>query len=73
MSEVHIDRLVLEIPGMDAAAARELGLRLTEGLARSGASGDHGATPHAVDAAGRRGRRARLAARIVKLLLQRIG
>jgi hypothetical protein len=72
MNEVRIDRLVLDIPGMDAAAARELGLRLTEGLARSGASGDHSAAPHAVEApAGETGER--LAARILQSLLRRIG
>jgi hypothetical protein len=33
MDEISIDRLVLDIPGLNAAQARDLGQRIGEGLA----------------------------------------
>jgi hypothetical protein len=72
MSDVAIDRLVLELPGMDAAAAREVALGVAEGLAVAGLSGEHALAP--VTIVPRSGEApARLAARIVQSLLQRIG
>ena len=72
MTDVVIDRLVLDIPGIDAAMAREVGAHIVEGLAKAGATGDHAAAPVSIDA--RPGEPpARLAARIVQSLLHRIG
>jgi hypothetical protein len=72
MTDVAIDRLVLDIPGMDAAAAREVALGIAEGLAGAGITGEHPDAPLVVDP--KPGETpAGLAARIVKLLLQRIG
>jgi hypothetical protein len=72
MSDVTIDRLVLEIPGMDAAAAREVALGVVEGLSGAGLTGEHAATPLVVDARPGEAPGA-LAARIVQALVQRIG
>ncbi|HEY4030711.1 MAG TPA: hypothetical protein VGM25_10230 [Caulobacteraceae bacterium] len=70
--DVVIDRLALDIPGLDAAAAREVGLHVALGLARAGAAGVHAAAPVTIDA--RPGEPPeRLAARIVQSVLQRIG
>jgi hypothetical protein len=72
MSDVAIDRLVLDIPGVDAAAAREVALGVAEGLAAAGLTGEHSPGPLVIDP--RPGEApARLAARIVQALLQRIG
>ena len=80
MTDVTIDRLVLDVPGMDAEAARALALGIAEGLAQTDLTGDHervaisvdratAAGPGAGTAAGAEG----LAAHIVRSLLQRIG
>ena len=72
MTDVSIGRLVLDIPGLDAAAAREVALGIAEGLAGAGLTGEHAAMPLILDP--RPGEPpARLAARIVQSLLQRIG
>jgi hypothetical protein len=71
MSDVTIDRLVLELPGMDADAARALALGVAEGLAAADLTGDHDRFTVVVDpaSAGTTG----LAAHIVQSLLRRIG
>jgi hypothetical protein len=72
MSDVVIDRLVLELPALDTASARAVALGVAEGLAGAGLTGEHAALPLVVDP--RPGETpARLAARIVQSLLQRIG
>jgi hypothetical protein len=70
--DVIIDRLVLELPGVDAAAARTLALGIAEGLAGAGIEGDHPALSATLDPAAS-GEPKRLAAEIVETLLQRIG
>jgi hypothetical protein len=72
MREVAIDRLVLDIPGMDAAAARQVALGIAEGLSGAGITGDHSLAPVTVDP--KPGETpAGLAARIVTALLRQIG
>ena len=72
MSDLTIDRLVLEIPGRDAAAARELAESVAIGLAGAGLTGVHAVVPLTIDP--RPGETTgRLAARIVQALIQRIG
>jgi hypothetical protein len=72
MSDVAIDRLVLELPGLDAEAAHAVALGVAEGLASAGLTGTHTAVPLVIDP--RPGEAPdRLAARIVQSLLQRIG
>ncbi len=68
--EVRIDRLVLDIPGLDPAQARALALGIAEGLAGSGASGAHKAV--SVPLAAANGPPADLAARIVAALMERL-
>ena len=68
-NDVHIDRLVFDIPGLDPAHAHRLAEGIAAALAMSGASGQHeklevplalpGATPD-------------LAQRIVAALMQRL-
>ena len=68
-SDVHIDRLVFDIPGLDPAQVHKLAEAIAAGLATSGAGGQHdklqvplaiaGATPD-------------LAQRIVAALMQRL-
>jgi hypothetical protein len=70
--DVMIDRLVLELPGVDAAAARALALGIAEGLAGASIEGDHAALSATVDP-GAAAQPQRLAAQIVQTLLQRIG
>lgn len=71
-TDVRIDRLVLSLPGMDAAAARRLALGLAEGLAGAGLTGEHDPAPLIIDP--RPGEPPeRLAARIVERLLHEIG
>jgi hypothetical protein len=72
MTNVRIDRLVLDLPGIDAASARALALGVAEGLAGARIDGDHERLSVAVDpvvAAAPED----LAAHIVQSLLQRIG
>jgi hypothetical protein len=71
-SDVTIYRLVLELPELDAAAARTLALGIAEGLAGAGVEGDHAFLSATVDAAAAMEPQ-RLAAGIVETLLQRIG
>jgi hypothetical protein len=71
-SDVIIDRLVLSLPGMDAAAARALALGIAEGLSEAGLTGEHAPAPVSVEPLS--GEPApRLAARIVETLLRQIG
>lgn len=72
MSDVAIDRLVLDLPGMDAAAARALALGIAEGLAGARIDGDFAQLTVNVDPAAAAAPE-RLAAHIVQSLLQRIG
>ena len=69
---VRIDRLVLELPGIDSAMARDLALGIAEGLAGAGIAGSHEALLVSVDPP-TAARPERLAAEIVRKLLQRIG
>jgi hypothetical protein len=71
--EVRIDRLVLDIPGLDPAHARALALGIAEGLAdagrKAGTTGDHSAiSVRLADA----GAPADLAAKVVAALLERL-
>ena len=75
--DVRIDRLVLDIPGLNPAHARALALSIAEGLADAGrkagalagASGDHAAiSVRLADA----GVPADLAAKIVAALIERL-
>jgi hypothetical protein len=68
--EVRIDRLVLDIPGLDPSHARALARGIAEGLAKSGASGAHGAVT--VSLAEANGPPADLAVRIVAALMERL-
>jgi len=69
--EVRIDRLVLDIPGLDPAQGRALALGIAEGLAKAGASGEHAAVSVPL-AAPTGGAPADLAARIVAALMERL-
>jgi len=73
MSDVTIGRLVLELPGMDADAARALALGVAEGLAGAAIAGDHETLKVEVDPAAAAKTPAGLSAHIVQTLLQRIG
>jgi hypothetical protein len=68
--EVRIDRLVLDIPGLDPAQGRALALGIAEGLAKAGATGEHAAVT--VPLAEANGPPADLAARIVAALMERL-
>ena len=77
VSQMKIDRLVLDIPGLDPAQARALALGIAEGLADAGrksgalagASGDHAAiSVRLADA----GVPADLAAKVVAALIERL-
>ena len=72
MTDVTIDRLVLDLPGMDAAAARTLALGVAEGLAGARIDGDHETLLVTVDPKAVASP-ANLSAHIVQTLLQRIG
>lgn len=72
MSDVTIDRLVLDLPGIDAATARTLALGIAEGLAGAQIDGDHAGLSITVDPSAA-AQPQRLAAHIVQTLLQRIG
>lgn len=69
-SEVKIDRLVLDIPGLDPAQAKRLALEIGERLAGSGLAGDHANIGIALGSMG--DNRADLAARIVAALMERL-
>jgi len=68
--EVRIDRLVLDIPGLDPTQARSLALDIAEGLAKAGMSGEHRSV--SVPLASGNLPRADLAARIVAALRERL-
>lgn len=68
--EVKIDRLVLDIPGLDPADARALALAIGEGLANAGAKGAEASV--SVPLASAVGATGDLAARIVAALLERL-
>jgi len=68
--DVRIDRLVLDIPGLDPAQARRLALGIAEGLVAAGASGEHAAV--SVPLAEIHGTPADMAARIVAALMERL-
>ena len=67
---VRIDRLVLDLPGLDAAEGRALALGIAEGLAKAGGKGEHAAVT--VPLAAAVGAPPDLAARIVAALLERL-
>ena len=72
MNAVTIDRLVLDLPGIDAAAARDLALGIADGLAGAAITGDHERLSVTIDPAAA-AQPQRLAAHIVQSLLRRIG
>ena len=72
MTDVTIDRLVLDLPGMSAEAARALALGVAEGLAGAAISGDFDSLSVNVDPSAAK-TPADLSAHIVQTLLQRIG
>ena len=69
-ADVRIDRLVLDIPGLDPAQGRALALGIAEGLAKAGASGEHKSV--SVPLASGNLPADDLAARIVAALMQRL-
>ena len=69
-ADVRIDRLVLDIPGLDPAQGRALALGIAEGLAKAGASGEHQSV--SVPLASGNLPPDDLAARIVAALMQRL-
>lgn len=72
MSGVTIDRLVLQLPGIGAEAARELALGIAESLAAAGLNGALPELSLEIDEAAASAPGA-LAARIVAAVRQRIG
>jgi hypothetical protein len=72
MNAVTIDRLILDLPGMEAAAARDLALGIADGLAGAGIDGDHERLSVTIDPAAA-SQPQRLAAGIVQSLLRQIG
>jgi hypothetical protein len=68
--EVRIDRLVLEIPGLDPAQGRALALGIAQGLAKAGATGEHATVTAPLAEAN--GPPADLVARIVAALMERL-
>ncbi len=73
MTEVAIDRLVLDLPGLDAQTARALALGIADGLAGARLRGDHERLTITLDATAADGAPGDLAAQIVYALLSRIG
>jgi hypothetical protein len=69
-AELRIDRLVLDIPGLDPAQARRLAQGIAEGLVAAGASGEHAAV--SVPLADAHATPADMAARIVAALMERL-
>jgi hypothetical protein len=70
---IRIDRLVLDIPGLDAARGRALALGIAEGLAKAGAGGVKGdRAAVSVPLAATDGATDDLAAKIVAALLERL-
>lgn len=69
-TDVRIDRLVLDIPGLDPAQGRALAQGIAEGLAKAGAKGEHKSV--SVPLASGNMAPDDLAARIVAALMQRL-
>ena len=69
-ADVHIDRLVLDIPGLDPSQLHALAEGIAGGLAGAGGSGQHDTVR--IDLSGPPGAPADLAARIVAALMQRL-
>ncbi len=69
-AEVTIDRLVLDIPGLDPAQAAGLASDVAERLARSGLAGERARVGITLGPVG--GNQAELAARIAAALMQRL-
>ena len=72
MSDVTIDRLVLDVPGIDPAAVQALAFEVAQTLAASGRSGEVAHLTLTLDPA-EAGGPGSLAARIAAALLQAIG
>ncbi len=68
--QLRIDRLVLDIPGLDPVHARALAQGIAEGLVNAGASGEHGTLT--VPLAAANGLPADMAQRIVAALMERL-
>jgi hypothetical protein len=68
--EVHIDRLVLEIPGLDTAQAQALAFGIGERLASAGLSGEHAKIGITLGPVG--DSQADLTTRIVAALMERL-
>lgn len=75
MDEISIDRLILNIPGLNATQARELGQRIGEGLADASSSKEANFDALAVDLNNRGTSQSipRLAESIVSALLTQMG
>jgi hypothetical protein len=69
-TEVKIDRLVLEIPGLDPAQARLVAQGIAAGLATAGVTGEHARA--AVQLANLHGAPQEMANRIVAALRERL-
>jgi hypothetical protein len=69
-AEVKIDRLVLDIPGLDPMRAKELAQDIGDRLAQVGLSGEHAKIGITLGPIG--GSEADLAARIVAALMERL-
>jgi len=69
-AEVTIDRLVLDIPGLDPAQAAGLASDVAERLARAGLAGEHARVGVTLGPVG--GSQAELAARIAAALMERL-
>jgi hypothetical protein len=69
-TEVVIDRLVFDVPGLGAEEAKALAGGLADRLARAGVSGDHASVGVTLGPLG--GSQADLAARIAAALMQRL-
>jgi hypothetical protein len=69
-AEVTIDRLVLDIPGLDPRQAPALARDIGERLSRTGISGEHSVIGVTLGSIG--GSQGELAARIVAALMERL-
>jgi hypothetical protein len=69
-ADVVIERLTLDVPGLDPADARALAAAIGERLARSGLAGDHARIGVTLGPVG--GGQAELAQRIAAALMERL-
>jgi hypothetical protein len=69
-TDIIIERLTLDVPGLDPADAKDLAAAIGERLAASGLSGDHATIGVTLGEAG--GGQAALAQRIAAALLERL-